>query len=88
MSDDQLALYLKGGMLVCAVMALVSGLRFRSRGVSALFLGSGFLAMGLLLLGLLRKWPQTWLIVVGVVLVAALAGDFIARSVKAEEERR
>jgi len=80
MSDQQFQVYLSCGMLVCAVMTVVSLLRVRSRGPRSYCLALGFVAMGFLLNGFRMKWPGATLGDIGVALVLCLIGDFILRS--------
>ena len=80
MTRSEFELFLAGGMLVCALMALIALLRLKSKGASGWIQAAGFLAMGGTL-WLLKADASQALITGGFVLVLSLLfADFAYRS--------
>lgn len=80
MSLSEVDPFLWSMMALCAIMAIVSALRYKSRGVSAYIMGSAFVAVGLGLLLIKIRAPIGLLFACGVVIVLLLGADFAARS--------
>jgi hypothetical protein len=82
MSEQQLELFLSAGMMICAVMIVISVLQVPRRGPSSYLLALAYADLGLLLYGFRTKWPYASLGVIGVVLFLCLAGDFVLRTTR------
>jgi hypothetical protein len=80
MTGAEVEPFLFFGSLICAIMAVVSGLRFKTRGVSAYIMAMAFLVLGGTMLLLRARAPQ-WMMITGcVALFLLLVADFAARS--------
>lgn len=86
MSFAQLDPVFLSAAVLCAIMAVVSLFRRKSRGTSALFMAAAFLVLGLALLLLRARAPLPVLAVTGVVLVALLGAEFAFRAGHTYEE--
>jgi hypothetical protein len=71
---------LLSGTILCAVMAVISALRHKKRGVSAYIMAAAFLVLGLDMQLLRMRAPQAVIILGGVILIILLGCDFAARS--------
>lgn len=80
MNEVALNPFLFGGVLICAVMAVVSSLRFKTRGVSAYIMSVAFAVLGGAMLLVYLRAPMPLIILSGVVLILLLGADFAARS--------
>jgi hypothetical protein len=76
---DQMML---GGAFVCAAMSVVSGLRYRSKGASALCMATGFAALGALMLAWRAGSPPLVIGALGALLFVSMVGDFFARAAR------
>ena len=83
MTSSEFDLFLLGGIALCGLMVMVSLFRVRTRGKTALLLSGAFAAMAGLLYAFKIGATQEVILVIAVVLVLFLAGDFVARSAQA-----
>lgn len=88
MTEPEWRLFLDSAMLICALMAIINGLRYKSRGASAYLLGAAFLAMGGTVYLLREKAGQTQLILGGALVFLLLVADLVVRNTKQEAKRR
>jgi hypothetical protein len=68
------------GAVLCAIMAVVSALRHKKRGLSAYIMAVGFLVLGSNMLMLRMRAPEPLIVLGCVVLVLLLIGDFAVRA--------
>lgn len=80
MSVAELDPFLYSGMGLCLLMAVVSALRSKSRGVSAFIMSGAFLVLGLGLLLVHLRAPEGLIFGMFAVLILLLGVDFAARS--------
>lgn len=80
MNDAPINPALIGGVVICAVMAVVSSLRFKSRGVSAYIMAFAFVVLGGAMLLVYLQAPMPILLLSIVILVLLLGADFAARA--------
>lgn len=73
-------LFLLVGSIICALMAVVSAFRYKTRGVSAYIMSFAFVVLGSTMLLLRMNAPIPVVIAGCVVLVILLGVDFAARS--------
>ncbi len=87
MSSADFELFLSGSMALCAVLALLTLLRIRSRGLAALLLSGAFLAFGATLYLLKTAAPQPLFIAAAVLTGVLLVADFAVRAGQQEEKK-
>jgi len=80
MSAADPSLFLSIGMAICALMAVVSLLRHKSRGVSAFIMSGAFVVLGLDMYLVRIQAPMPITIAGCVLLVVLLGADFAARA--------
>ena len=78
--DIQIDPFLMVGAIICAVMAVLNGFRYKSRGVSAYILAVAFLDLGATMLLLRSRAPQVYIILGIALLIVLLGADLAARS--------
>ena len=88
MSDAGLNPFLAAGVVICALMAVVSSLRFKSRGPSAYIMAVAFAVLGAAMLLVYMRAPLPFIILSGVVLVLLLGADFAARASHAARKEK
>lgn len=71
------------GAVISLLFAALWGARVKQEGPGALWMMTAFLAIGGLFWGVRSEWGAGWLVTLGVVLVACLAGDVVRRVQKA-----
>jgi hypothetical protein len=67
-------------MILCAVMTIFNLLRWKSRGLSATFLGSAFLVLGVTAYAYSRGYASGWITAGGVIVFGLLAADVVYRT--------
>lgn len=72
--------FLYSGIALCLLMAVVSSLRSKTRGVSAFIMGGAFLVLGLALFLVHLQASQGLILGVFAILILLLGADFAARS--------
>ena len=80
MNDAPINPALIGGVVICAVMAVVSSLRFKSRGVSAYIMAVAFAVLGTAMLLDYLRAPMSFIYLSIAVLILLLIADFAARA--------
>lgn len=88
MNETPLNPALIGGIVICAVMAVVSSLRFKSRGISAYLMALAFATLGGCMLLVYLRAPTPVILASIVILVVLLIADFAARSSHAANKER
>jgi hypothetical protein len=71
------------GAAISLLFAVLWGARVKQEGPGALWMMAAFLAIGSLFWGVRSEWSAGWLVFIGVILVACLAGDVVRRIQKA-----
>ena len=80
MSDASLNPFLVAGVIICALMAIVSSLRYKTRGPSAYIMAFAFAVLGAAMLLVYVRAPLPFIVLSGVILIILLGADFAARS--------
>ena len=89
MNSVQVQPFLAVGVVICAIMAVVSSLRYKSRGVSAYIMAFAFAVLGAAMLADFLQWPTPVMVGLIIVLVVLLGADFAARSAyQAKKDRQ
>lgn len=88
MSQAELNPVLIGGVAICAVMAVVSSLRFKSRGVSAYIMAFAFAVLGGAMLLVYFQAPMPIILLSIIILILLLAADFAARAAHGAKKGR
>ena len=86
MNDAALNPFLVAGVVICAVMAVVSSLRFKTRGVSAYIMAFAFAVLGTAMLLVYVRAPMPLIVLSGVLLILLLGADFAARASQATKK--
>ncbi len=88
MNDSPINPALLGGVVICAVMAVVSSLRFKTRGVSAYIMALAFAVLGIAILLDYLRAPLALIYLSIAVLTLLLGVDFAARAAhRAKKDR-
>jgi hypothetical protein len=82
MNRPEFNMFLAGGMILCCLMALISLARIKSKGGSAYFQASSYIAMAAALYLLKNDADVNLIAGAFVVVVGLLVGDFVYRAAK------
>jgi hypothetical protein len=80
MSDYFFSAFYTGGIVLCALMAVVWLFRIKSKGATAWLMAAAFLALGALFFAFRDQWPLGLQIGIGALVLVLLVADGVVRA--------